>query len=176
MGNFRLTSTSYVVLGLIALGGRATPYDLKRRVAQSVANVWSFPHAQLYTEPVRLARAGLLEERREKGGRNRRHFTITPSGRAAVKKWLSEPSAESLEIRDPGLLRLFFANLLSGAELQTLARGQESSHHRRLAALKSAADLFDPTTKRKASFGPLRMGLLYERAAIKFWQEISSGT
>ncbi|MGC1341406.1 MAG: PadR family transcriptional regulator, partial [Candidatus Binataceae bacterium] len=93
MGNFRLTSTSYVVLGLIALGGRATPYDLKRRVAQSVANVWSFPHAQLYTEPVRLARAGLLEERREKGGRNRRHFTITPSGRAAVKKWLSEPSA-----------------------------------------------------------------------------------
>src|SRR5882757_1558185 len=109
MAEIKLTPTSYVVLGLVALAGRTTPYDLKRRVADTIAHVWSFPHAQLYTEPARLAAAGLLEEQREKGGRNRRHFSCTPAGRAALRRWLSAPASESRELRDPGLLRLFFA-------------------------------------------------------------------
>ena len=58
MPEIKLTPTSYVVLGLVAQAGEATPYDLKRKVAQSVGFVWSFPHAQLYTEPERLTRAG----------------------------------------------------------------------------------------------------------------------
>jgi PadR family transcriptional regulator AphA len=176
MPEIKLTPTSYVVLGLVALAGEATPYDLKRRVADSVGYVWSFPHAQLYTEPARLAEAGLLKEQREKGGRNRRRFTITAAGHAALHKWLSQPGSpreEPRELRDPGLLRLFFADLLSGTEVAELARAQESAHRSRLALLQADASRFGAVAEHGATFGPLRMGLIYERAAISFWSEIA---
>src|SRR5215510_13614233 len=91
MWTMKLSPTSYLVLGLVAAGGPCTPYDLKRLVAETVGYFWTFPHSQLYAEPARLAAAGLLSERRERGGRNRRHYTITEAGRAAVRAWLAEP-------------------------------------------------------------------------------------
>ena len=77
----RLGPVSYLVLGIIAMLGPSTPYDLKRFVQRSVANFWPFPHTQLYAEPKRLAEAGLLEETREESGRRRRHYAITETGR-----------------------------------------------------------------------------------------------
>ena len=41
--------------------GEATPYRLKQMVAASVGNFWTLQHAQLYTEPERLAKAGLAD-------------------------------------------------------------------------------------------------------------------
>jgi PadR family transcriptional regulator, regulatory protein AphA len=70
--DIRLTPASYIVLGLLNQAGEATPYDLKRMVAASIGNFWSLQHAQLYTEPERLAAAGLLTEKREEGGRRRK--------------------------------------------------------------------------------------------------------
>ena len=55
--DIRLTPTSYIVLGLIAAAGRATPYDLKRVHAEGIGGFWSLNHAQLYAEPDRLAGA-----------------------------------------------------------------------------------------------------------------------
>ena len=178
MAEIRLTTTSYVVLGLIELAGEATPYDLKREVADSVGHVWSFPHAQLYTEPARLAAAGLLKEQREKGGRNRRIFTITAAGSAALKKWLAQPSEriEPRELRDPGLLRLFFADLLSATEVASLARAQEALHRKALASLEADAARIGAAANHEPRYGPLRMGLIYERAAISFWNEIARGS
>ncbi|CAA9496763.1 MAG: hypothetical protein AVDCRST_MAG17-1035, partial [uncultured Solirubrobacterales bacterium] len=60
-----LTATSYIVLGLLERAGEATPYELKQAIARSVGNFWSVPHSQLYSEPERLSKAGLLAERRE---------------------------------------------------------------------------------------------------------------
>ena len=72
MSTVRLGPTSYVVLGSIAVRGPSTSYDLKRFVELTLGHFWSFPHSQLYAEPDRLARAGLLTEEREEGGRRRR--------------------------------------------------------------------------------------------------------
>jgi DNA-binding PadR family transcriptional regulator len=79
----RLTPTSYIVLGLIEGGGEATPYDLKQAVAASLGDFWTLQHAQLYTEPERLAGAGYLKERREEGGRRRRHYSTSPCSRSS---------------------------------------------------------------------------------------------
>jgi PadR family transcriptional regulator AphA len=76
--------TAVIVLGLLEFG-EATPYDLKVRVAGSIGNFWSVPHSALYAEPERLAKAGLVEERREEGGRRRRVFSITAAGRRALR-------------------------------------------------------------------------------------------
>ena len=56
----RLTPVSYIVLGLIDAAGEATPYQLKTAAAASVGNLWSVQHAQLYSEPERLA--GILQK------------------------------------------------------------------------------------------------------------------
>src|SRR4029450_5042025 len=106
-----LTSTSYLVLGLIEREGPSTPYELKRHVAATIGHFWSFPHALLYKEPPRLVELGLLTERREPEGRRRRLFTITSHGSAALQAWLATPSREPTELRDAGLLPIFFADL-----------------------------------------------------------------
>ena len=128
----KLSPTSYLVLGLVAASGPCTPYDLKRLVAQTVGNFWTFPHSQLYAEPARLTAAGLLSEQRERGGRNRRHYAITDSGRAAVRAWLAEPTTGLAEVRDMGLLKLFFSDLGSLDDVAALAGAQRDAHRERL--------------------------------------------
>src|SRR6476469_2355252 len=107
----QLTPTSYLVLGLLAREGPSTPYDLKRHVAATIGHFWTFPHALLYTESARLVELGLLTEEREPEGRRRRLFTITAAGRAALRAWLATPAEAPTELRDAGLLQLFFADL-----------------------------------------------------------------
>ena len=55
---------AYVVLGLLEVNGPGTPYDLKRWVDESIGYFWSFPRAQLYVEPERLARGAPLNAQR----------------------------------------------------------------------------------------------------------------
>ena len=86
--DIKLTSMSYVVLGLVAKLGAATPYDLKRAVELTVSNFWPTPHTTLYAEPARLASAGYLHEEQEAGGRRRKEYTITARGREALDTWL----------------------------------------------------------------------------------------
>ena len=124
----RLTPTSYIVLGLLEWGGRCTPYDLKTLVKLSVGNFWTLQHAQLYTEPARLAAAGYVTEEREEGGRRRKLYEITDKGREALGEWRQAPTGELAELRDHGLLKLFF-----GADAATLAPAQLEAHREKLA-------------------------------------------
>ena len=103
-----LTPTSYIVLGLLAFAGEATPYELKAGHAGSVGSFWSVPHSQLYAEPERLAAAGLVSVRREDGGRRRKHYALTDAGREALRDWLADAGTPPAEFREPALLKLFF--------------------------------------------------------------------
>lgn len=177
MSTERLTPTSYLVLGLLAREGPSTPYDLERHVGATLGNFWSFPHTLLYTEPARLAAQGLVTESREIEGRRRRVFTITPTGLDALGTWLDRPSAAPTELRDRGLLQLFFADLASADARLRLAEKQLAIHQAKLAAYEEDARL----ERRPGRTGAgqrtvehwrgetLRMGLLYERAAGEFW-------
>src|SRR3712207_2283685 len=167
MASDGLTPTSYLVLGCVARNGPSTPYDLKRFVGRTLGNFWSFPHSQLYGEPPRLVERGLLSEDREEQGRRRRTFTITPTGLDALREWLAEPSAETTEIRDIALLKLFFGALAAPEDVVALAQQQEQSHRQRLEAYeKIAAELPDPPDWHARA--TLHLGLAYERAAVAF--------
>jgi len=110
MSTVRLSTTSYVVLGLIALRGPSTPYDLKRAVGHSVGYFWTFPHAQLYSEPRRLRDAGLLDLDQEDSGRRRMTYSITEQGMAALRAWLAEPANAHFELRDVAEIKLFLTS------------------------------------------------------------------
>ena len=104
--------------------------------AQSVGYFWEFPHSQLYAEPARLTKLGLLEEKQELTGRRRRVYSITQAGRQALEDWLREPTSEAPQIRDIGLLKLFFHDSLGGESVVALARAQEESHREKLSVYK----------------------------------------
>jgi PadR family transcriptional regulator, regulatory protein AphA len=182
MSSKRLTPTSYLVLGLLAREGPSTPYDLERHVRATLGNFWSFPHTLLYSEPPRLAADGLVTESREEQGRRRRVFTITPAGVSALTAWLDHPSNAPTELRDLGLLQLFFADLASASARLHLAEQQLAIHRAKLAAYLEDQRLEEPrgmpergrrTTERWRG-ETLRMGLRYEEAAVQFWEGIVS--
>jgi len=163
----RLTPTSYIVLGLLEFAGESTPYALKQLVAGSVGYFWTLQHAQLYTEPERLAAAGYVSETREEGGRRRRLYTITDRGRAALEAWRSETTTELAELREPALLKLFF-----GADPKRLAAAQVEANRARLVEYEAIRDSMPddvPPGPRQA----LEMGIRFERAAIEFWEDLA---
>lgn len=165
-----LGPTSYLVLGLVAQHEPVTPYHLKKVVAESIGYFWSFPHSQLYAEPARLAEEGLLVEEQEQTGRRRRTYTITESGRAALDAWLAEPTAEPTEVRDLGLLKLFFGALAEPQAVAALAERQRDAHAERLAVYeKVCAHVGAADSYRTSTVG---LGLAFERGAVAFWDEI----
>ena len=127
MSTVRLTDTSYAVLGLLEDCEPATPYQLKQIAQESIFHFWTIPHTQLYTECARLADAGLLDEHREQTGRRRRVYRLSTTGRKALKEWRADPRADIFELRDPGVLKLFY-----GAVPAALAETQLEKHKQRL--------------------------------------------
>ena len=167
MQEIRLTPTSYIVLGLLELAGESTPYQLKQLVAGSVGHFWTLQHAQLYTEPERLAKAGYVTETRERAGRRRKLYALTDRGRAALDSWRDDPASERAELREPALLKLFF-----GADARRLAEVQLPAHRERLAEYEAIRDGMPkevPDGPRQA----LAMGIRHEREFVRFWEELA---
>jgi PadR family transcriptional regulator, regulatory protein AphA len=162
-----LSPLSYLVLGLIEGCGAATPYELKQ-MAASVSGLWTLRHDQVYREPVRLAALGLLEEEREEGGRRRRLFSITPSGREALQRWLQEPTSEFTELRDPGLLQLFL-----GADPEAVAERQLEVHEARLGEYEVLREQIDEAPRGVRL--SLDAGIGHEREWVRFWRSLASG-
>jgi PadR family transcriptional regulator, regulatory protein AphA len=163
----RLTPTSYIVLGLLELGGECTPYGLKQLVASSVGNFWTLHHAQLYTEPERLAKDGYVSEKREEGGRRRKLYELTAKGRAALDDWRAEGTSSLGELREPALLKLFF-----GADPAKLAAIQIPAHRQKLAEYEAIRNGMPP----EVPDGPrlaLEAGILHERNSIVFWERLA---
>jgi PadR family transcriptional regulator, regulatory protein AphA len=150
-------------MGLISWMGEATPYDLKRAASDGLDTFWLLQHAQLYTEPERLAKAGYLTEKRETTGRRRRLYRLTKQGEKALREWVMTPTAEPTRLRDPGLLKLFF-----GADPARLGAVQLETHERVLEEYRAMAPL--------DSEGPnlvLDAGIGHEREYVRFWKRLA---
>lgn len=105
----RLTTTSYAVLGLLAIQPWST-YELTRQMDRSLGRIWPRAASKLYEEPKKLVGHGLADARQERvGKRPRTVYAITPAGRSALAKWLTEPGAGP-ELESEHLLKLFFAD------------------------------------------------------------------
>jgi PadR family transcriptional regulator AphA len=161
-----LFPTSFIVLGLLNQAP-GTPYDLKARVSFGLGNFWTVQHAQLYTETARLAAEGLLDEQRESEGRRRKTYSITEAGKKVLQEWLARPVNELAELRDPGLLKVFF-----GADPSMIAEGQLEAHQKKLdeyeEARENLRDIEIPEGVRLA----LRVGIEHEREFAKFWSSL----
>jgi DNA-binding PadR family transcriptional regulator len=154
-----LSSTAYVILGML----RREPlsgYEIKALVDNSTRFFWAASYGQIYPELKRLSEAGLVEGvDSPTGGRKRTVYEITADGEAELKAWLRQPP-EVFEMRDEGLLKLFFADALPPREAVEIVRAMRSHRegmNRRLREL-------EPTKDEKTASYPL----LVLRCGIEF--------
>src|SRR6185436_4266168 len=109
-------------------------------------------------------------------------FAITPAGMSALSFWLERPSGAPTELRDPGLLQLFFADLASEDAKRRLAERQLAIHEAKLAAYREAERFerrADGSQRGQRTVEHWRgetlpMGLRYETGAVDFWTDVAA--
>lgn len=104
----RLTTSSYAVLGLLAIRPWAG-YELTQQATRSLRFAWPKSERLLYAEPKKLVEHGLATAVQESvGQRERTVYTITAEGRTSLTAWMAtSPQPPVLEAES--LLRLLFA-------------------------------------------------------------------
>jgi PadR family transcriptional regulator AphA len=108
MAERELTTTSYAILGLLAIKPWST-YELAAQMRRNLHYFWPRAESNLYAEPKRLVDEGLAEARSEPVGRRRRTvYSITSKGQRALERWLAEPASES-RLESETLVKAMFA-------------------------------------------------------------------
>ncbi len=164
----RLRPPDYVVLGMVRLGAQSG-YDIKKSVRDLIRFFWTISEAQIYPSLDRLERAALVRGRSApQGRRRRRNFDITPQGEAALRGWLTGGEAMPFELRDIGLVKLFFADALDRADALGLLQAIIERSRERVAALNR----IEPEARRKGAAGirhpalTLSLGVAFHKAII----------
>jgi PadR family transcriptional regulator, regulatory protein AphA len=128
--------TGYVVLGMLRLGER-TGYEIKQLVDRSTRFFWAASYGQIYPELKKLEDAGLISGAADpQGGRQRRAYALTAAGEQALEEWLRDTSELGMELRDPALLKLFFADAIGSEDAAAIARAARERHEATVAALE----------------------------------------
>ncbi len=128
-----LTSTSYAILGLLAIKPWTT-YELTQQMDRALGRFWPRAESKLYEEPKklvahRLARASFETE----GKRPRTVYTITAKGRRALAEWVPTPGAGPV-VEFEQLIKVFFAEHAAKEDLLTTLAGVREWSVERLAA------------------------------------------
>jgi DNA-binding PadR family transcriptional regulator len=111
-----LTTTSYAILGLLAIKPWTT-YELAQQMGRALGQFWPRAESKLYEEPKKLVAHGLARASAETVGRRPRTvYAITAKGRRALAAWVPMPgTGPSLEFE--GLVKVFFAEHGTKADL-----------------------------------------------------------
>jgi DNA-binding PadR family transcriptional regulator len=95
---------------MLSIGAR-TGYDIRRAVELSARYFWTISPVQIYPELKRLEAAKLVTGRDDPASpRRRRTYKLAAAGERALQDWLSNAEDATLEVRDLGLLKLFFGD------------------------------------------------------------------
>jgi DNA-binding PadR family transcriptional regulator len=130
-----LSSTAYVILGMLRSEPR-TGYEIKQIVDKSTRFFWAASYGQIYPELRKLEEAGLVDGAEEpRGGRRRKVYRLTPAGRRELRSWLEQPPI-TLELRDEGLLKLFFSDAGTPATASQSVAAKRRIHEEKLARLR----------------------------------------
>lgn len=105
-------TTKFAILGLLTISP-LSGYGIRSIIKTSISYFWSESNGQLYPNLNQLLKEGLIttEQEKGKGKKSPIIYSITLSGREALKTWLQDPE-EKVVHRDENLLKLFFGSNL----------------------------------------------------------------
>ncbi len=131
---------TYGMLGLLALWGPLSGYDLKHLSDHILAPMWGVVQSQVYKELRRMKDLRWVEmEREEQEARpDRKIYTITEQGRAALRKWQAQPP-EVFQIRDELLLKVLLGSFARAEDLAGNLRASLAEHEMRLLGYRQNA-------------------------------------
>ena len=110
-----LNTTSFAMLGMLAIRPWST-YELAKHLDRSLRPLWPRARSHLFKEPKKLVDHGLAEAAEERVGRRPKTvYTITETGREALREWLAQPG-EGPNLEFEQLLKVFFADQSSKAD------------------------------------------------------------
>ena len=123
-----LTNTSYLLLGMVALGPMSG-YDIKQMADGSTRHFWQISYGQIYPELKALEKAGMVQAAEAaRGSRQRTLHQLTDTGTEALTEWISDSTITPVELRDEMLLKLFFSDSVGKDERIALARNMARRH------------------------------------------------
>jgi DNA-binding PadR family transcriptional regulator len=162
-----LNPLSYVVLALVGDGG-AGAHDLVQMMRQGGPVYWGGAPSRLYSEPKRLAKLGYLTARSAPGKTNPRTvYTLTASGRTALRDWLATP-ASFPRIKNEAHLRLLAGDLLTDEQIIASFRGMLPG----LTQLESAVEeMYDQAERVPHRARYLRLSHAYARKLVALHRE-----
>jgi PadR family transcriptional regulator AphA len=137
-----LSATGKVILGMLAAKPRSG-YEIKQLVDKSARFFWAASYGQIYPELKKLEEANLIAGTdASQGSRPRTVFKLTAEGRRAARAWIeSEP--QTFELRDEGLLKLFFAHSIEPQRAAEIARERAAVSRQKAAELRAIWDAVD---------------------------------
>ncbi len=124
---------------------------------------WSMTRSQVYRELPALAERGYVKLGKP-GPRSSQPYSITPAGKRAFTRWLTEePGREA--VRSPAALRAAFGRYQTAAQLRA-AYDKATEHHTR--ALAEAREAARDIRKEGDEFGAsaIEFAVGYHRAAL----------
>jgi DNA-binding PadR family transcriptional regulator len=142
MATAKYSNVAYVILGFLATKDKPlSGYDIKQWIDRSVRFFFAASFGQIYPELKKLEAAKLVEGvANATGGRARTEYTITEAGHAELRTWLLQ-SENRIEMRDEGILRIFFAADLTTAERLTKLQELRAERVEGLETLKAVHEM-----------------------------------
>ncbi|GAB4124194.1 MAG: transcriptional regulator PadR [Roseiflexaceae bacterium] len=172
-----LSTLGYALLSLLAREA-ASGYDLTRQLQAPVGFFWRARHSQIYPELARLEADGLVahEVVAQQDLPDKKVYTVTPAGLAALRAWLTEP-IEMAVLRDEMMLKSFSMWLAEPQDLLPLFRDQVRQHQQQLQVYyglqqkleqHGAVRAMDWHAYEFATYLTLQKGIRYERQYLEW--------
>jgi DNA-binding PadR family transcriptional regulator len=137
-----LSATAKVILGMLAARQRSG-YEIKTLVDSSARFFWAASYGQIYPELKRLEDAGLITGAdASQGARQRTVYKLTAKGRRAAREWI-ERVPQVFELRDEGLLELFFAGSIEPSRTAEIARERAARSAAVAAELRAVEEVIE---------------------------------
>jgi len=129
-----LTELEGTVLGVIWRDGPLTTYAIRSTFSKSRNSHFSGSAGAIYPLVERLKKVGLIHATLHKqGSRESRRVTITPTGKQALRQWLSQDKSDMAVVEfDPIRTRLHFLGILTPRQRERFIRESMASLQREI--------------------------------------------
>ena len=163
---------AFAILAILARGP-STGYEISAQLRDPIGLFWQAGHSQVYPVLARIERLGWATASSSPGPgpRERKHYTITPNGLAALRDWVGRPHGRGR--RDELLLRVYASWVADPAvvrdvlaEAEAHHAGQLATYLERRAANRRRGGPAPPGTAEFADYATLRRGIGFERGRL----------
>jgi PadR family transcriptional regulator, regulatory protein AphA len=168
-------TTDFALLGVLALGGPMSGYDMRNYISLSIAQFWSESFGQIYPSLERMKKSGLVQsETDQASSRHRQIYRITDRGRTALRNWMARPP-EPEKPRSEMILKTMLGNqtdpqvLVEHLEKYAQEAMAKARHLRRQQAMVKRSDAGTPELP--FAIAAIRAGIHVNRARAAWARE-----